>query len=176
MLHGERIKLRPIRADDLPMMRGWFQERETAATWARHPVIAESHFESDLHGRFATFDRDGHFAVENEQGEFIGRIDYDDLNPIDRTAELSILIGTPDARSRGYGSDAMHTLIEHLFNDRQIERLWLSVIAFNLPAIRLYEKLGFVHEGALVQTVWLDDAWHDLLLMGMFRSEYRGRG
>lgn len=175
MLHGERITLRPIRSEDLPAMREWFRKRETAATWARHPVIPDSHFESDLVGRFASFDRDGHFAVDNEHGEVIGRIDFDDLHPIDRTAELSILLGAADARGRGYGSDAMHTLIEHLFNDRQIERVWLSVIAFNTPAIRLYEKLGFAHEGALKQTVWLDGEWHDLLLMGMFRSEYRRR-
>lgn len=175
MLHGERVTLRAIRAEDLPAFRSWFRDRTLAATWARNPVIPETHFEADLTGEFANFDRSGHFCVENELGELIGRVDFDALNPIDRTVEISILLGAPEARGRGYGADAMHTIIEHLFNDRQIEKVWLSVIAWNEPAVKLYRKIGFVDEGTLRQTIWTDGAWHDLLLMGLLKSEYRGR-
>jgi RimJ/RimL family protein N-acetyltransferase len=70
----------------------------------------------------------------------------------------------------------MRVLIEHLFNDRQIEKIWLSVIVFNTPAIRLYESLGFSREGSLRKTIWLDGQWHDLLLMGLFRTDYRLAG
>jgi RimJ/RimL family protein N-acetyltransferase len=106
----------------------------------------------------------------------IGRIDFDDINPIDRTAELSIVLGEQQSRGHGYGRDAMRVLIEHLFNDRQIEKIWLSVIVFNTPAIRLYESLGFSREGSLRKTIWLDGQWHDLLLMGLFRTDYRLAG
>ena len=85
------------------------------------------------------------------------------------------MLGATTGRGKGYGTDAFHTLIDHLFNDRQVERVWLSVLPFNKPAIGLYEKLGFVHEGRLRSTVWIDGSWHDLLLMGMLKSEYRPR-
>lgn len=173
MLRGERITLRPIVADDLPTMREWFRDRALAATWARHPVAPENHLAGDLADRFSTFDREGHFAVLDESGTLIGRIDFDDLEPIDRTAELSILIGADHGRGRGYGADACHTLIQHLFDDRQIVRVWLSVLAWNAPAIRLYEKLGFVHEGTLKELIWLDGSWHDLLIMGLLKDEYQ---
>lgn len=173
MLYGERVTLRPIRADDLPAMRAWFRDREIARTWARHPVIPDNKFEADLTGRFASFDTDGHFAVENELGELIGRIDFDDLNRIDRTAELSIMLGAEAGRGRGYGADACHVLLRFLFDDRQIERVWLSVLDWNEAAVRLYEKLGFVHEGRLKESVWIEGAWHDLLMMGLMKSEYR---
>ncbi|MCC6704308.1 MAG: GNAT family N-acetyltransferase [Thermomicrobiales bacterium] len=175
MLYGERVTLRPFRADDLPAMRSWFRDRAVTRNWANHPVISDTLFEADLTGRFASFDRDGHFAVDNEFGELIGRVDFDELDPIDRTCELSIMLGAEAGRGKGYGADACHTLLEHLFSDRQIERVWLSVIDWNAPAIRLYEKLGFVHEGRLERTIWLEGGWHDLLLMGMMKTEYRRR-
>jgi len=175
MLHGERVSLRPIRADDLPVMREWFRDREIASTWARHPVVPDNRFNSDLDDKFQTFDLHGHFSVENEQGQLIGRIDFEDLERVDRTVEISIVLGASEGRGKGYGTDAFHTLIEHLFVDRQIERVWLTVIAGNDPAIRMYERFGFIHEGRLEQTIWLNGEWHDLLLMGLMKNEYAGR-
>jgi RimJ/RimL family protein N-acetyltransferase len=172
MLRGTRVSLRPFRADDLPTMRDWFRDRDIAATWASHPVNPDTLFEADLTGRFASFDREGHFAVENELGEFIGRVDFGALHPVDRTVEISILLGATAGRGKGYGTDAFHVLIQHLFLDRQVERIWLSVLAWNEAAIRLYEKLGFVHEGRLRETIWLNGERHDLLLMGLLKSEY----
>ena len=173
MLRGERITLRPIRPDDLPAMRSWFRDRAVASTWAQHPVIADTYLESDLTDAFTSFDRAGYFAIENEFGELIGRMDFEALEQVDRTVEIGILIGAEAGRGKGYGTDAFHTLLPHLFNDRQIERVWLSVISWNAPAIKLYEKLGFVHEGVLKEMIWLDGSWHDLIMMGMLKSEYR---
>ena len=175
MLHGERVTLRPVRAEDVATMRSWFTERALSSTWGRDPVVPENYLEADVNGRFTVFDRDGCFAVDDEHGSLIGRIDFNDRDPVDRTAELSVMLGATSGRGKGYGTDAFHTLIDHLFNDRQVERLWLSVLPFNQPAIALYEKLGFNHEGRLRSTVWIDGGWHDLLLMGMLKSEYRPR-
>lgn len=172
MLKGDRVTLRPFRAEDLPAMRDWFRDREIAVTWARHPVVPDSMFEDELLDRFRSFDLEGHFAVENELGELIGRADYDDLDPVDRTAELSILLGATNGRGRGYGTDAFRTLIRHLFFDRQVERVWLTVLPWNEPAIRMYEKVGFIHEGVLKETAWIDGRWHDLVVMGLLRSEW----
>ncbi|MCB1133251.1 MAG: GNAT family N-acetyltransferase [Verrucomicrobiae bacterium] len=169
------MTLRPVRADDVSTMRAWFNERELSSTWGRSPVVPENYLEADVNGRFTVFDRDGCFAVDDEHGTLIGRIDYNDLDPIDRSAEVSVMLGATSGRGKGYGTDAFHTLIDHLFSDRQVERVWLSVLPFNQPAINLYEKLGFVHEGRLRSTVWVDGTWHDLLLMGMMKSEYRPR-
>lgn len=175
MLRGELTSLRPFRASDLPTMRGWYRDPETARTWALSPIVSEDAFEADMNGRFAHFDDSGYFAIENLAGELIGRADYEHLDPVDRTVEVMILLGEPASRGKGAGSDAMRTLLAYLFRDRQAERVWLTVIAWNELAIRSYEKLGFVREGTLVEDVWLDGQAYDQLIMGMLRGEFEAR-
>lgn len=175
MLWGEQVVLRPFRADDLPIMRKWLRDPETAHTWGRAPIVTDDAFEADLAGRFTRFDQAGYFAIEDEQGALIGRIEYEQLDPIDRTVELMIMLGSPERRGRGLGTDALRTLILHLFSDRQIERVWLTVLAWNTAAIRTYEKIGFVREGLRREDIWLDGAWHDQLVMGLIRREFHDR-
>jgi RimJ/RimL family protein N-acetyltransferase len=175
VLRGERVVLRPFRSSDLPVLREWFRDPETARTWGRDPLVADSEFEADLTGRFQRFDLSGYFAIENEKGVLVGRAEYEHLDPVDRTVELMIMIGDPNSRGRGIGSDALRTLIHHLFTDRQIERVWLTVLAWNAAAIRTYEKLGFVREGVRREDIWIDGAWHDQLVMGLLRAEFYER-
>jgi len=55
-----------------------------------------------------------------------------------------------------------------LARDRGLHRIGLSVVADNKPAIRLYEKVGFLHEGVRKQAYYGEDAqYHDMVEMGI---------
>ena len=51
-----------------------------------------------------------------------------------------------------------------------MERIELEVLATNVNAIRLYEKLGFVHEGVKRRARLLDGAWDDNVMMALLGS------
>ena len=44
----------------------------------------------------------------------------------------------------------------------------------NLPAVRLYEKLGFAREGIVRDAVFVDGEYHDALAMAIVDSTQRG--
>ena len=48
-------------------------------------------------------------------------------------------------RRKGLGERLMRALLAAAGADRQIDQVWLAVARENLPARRLYEKLGFVY-------------------------------
>ena len=48
----------------------------------------------------------------------------------------------------------------------------LGVFSYNVGAIRLYERLGFVKEGCKRQALYFDRGWHDSLSYGMLESEW----
>lgn len=67
-------------------------------------------------------------------------------------------------RHRGIGS----LLLKELFNwasSRNFRRIELEVFSNNLPAISLYNKLGFMHEGRKSEAVSLDGWYVDILQM-----------
>lgn len=73
---------------------------------------------------------------------------------------------TPDVRGRGVGRRLAETTIAAALQ-RGVERIELEVFAHNTRAIRLYERLGFVHEGVRRRARKLDDAYEDMFLMAL---------
>ncbi len=72
-----------------------------------------------------------------------------------------------DYRGQGYGTRLMGATILAA-KESGIERVELEVFASNVPAIRLYEKRGFMHEGAKKRARKLDGKYDDILLMALF--------
>jgi RimJ/RimL family protein N-acetyltransferase len=173
---SERLRLRPIRREDLPVMRAWFDDPETMRFWGRPmPLVTEDLFEADLVRRFRRFDEAGYFVIELLEGTPIGRIEYERLDPLARSAEVMILIGAEEGRGRGYGTEAMVALLRYLFHQRNLHRVGLSAIAWNERAIRSYEKVGFVVEGRLRDDLYFDGRYHDQVVMSILRDEYDAR-
>jgi RimJ/RimL family protein N-acetyltransferase len=85
---------------------------------------------------------------------------------------LSIGIGDPDYRSKGYGSDALRLALRYAFHELNLYRLGLDVTSVNTRAIRAYQKAGFQQEGIVRGAVLRDGRRHDLILMGLLREEW----
>lgn len=76
-----------------------------------------------------------------------------------------------DWQGKGAGSALMEALI-HLADDwLNLTRLELTVYTDNAPAIRLYEKFGFVCEGTHRQYAFRDGAFIDAYAMARLRPE-----
>lgn len=86
------------------------------------------------------------FAVEDQRGEFVGRLS---LREIDWGLHCAVLGVTfhPRRLGEGLGTDAMIALLKHYFGAMEMRTLFLDVAAFNRRALRCYQKCGF-HETA----------------------------
>jgi RimJ/RimL family protein N-acetyltransferase len=95
--------------------------------------------------RHRSIDRE-HWIVENERGEPIGEAYYKaELEYSGYRAEKMAQIDLKLARSfwgQGYATDALQTLIRHLF-EKGFETIVVSPNLNNEAALRLYERLGF---------------------------------
>ncbi len=111
------------------------------------------------------------FAVETlQEGLFIGKCGFTRVNWKNRLAELAILIGEKDCRGKGYGADAIRTLCKFGFEEMNLHKIKALVFDFNTPALRCYEKCGFVREGVLKEEIFREGAYHDAVCMALFQS------
>jgi RimJ/RimL family protein N-acetyltransferase len=56
-----------------------------------------------------------------------------------------------------------------------LHRVGISCFSYNPGAKRLYERLGFVYEGAKRESLWYDGGWHDKFTLSMLEDEWRER-
>ena len=95
------------------------------------------------------------------------------LNGIDwfaRNAEFGILIADRGRQGKGLAKEALALVAGYAFDTLNLNKLHLRVAAFNAAALRLYRDFGFVEEGVQRQQAFIRGRYHDVVLMGLFRS------
>ena len=81
-----------------------------------------------------------------------------------------------DAPGAGMGAAFVQAMIDHVFMTTPAHRLELDTSAENPRARRVYEKLGFVHEGRVRDVYRLDDGRYvSSDLFSMLRPEWEAR-
>jgi putative acetyltransferase len=75
-----------------------------------------------------------------------------------------------DLQGRGIGTALLAALIDAADNWLDIRRIELTVFADNGPAIRLYERHGFEHEGRMRAWAFRDGRYVDTLAMARLKG------
>ncbi|MFB9902625.1 GNAT family N-acetyltransferase [Allokutzneria oryzae] len=113
-------------------------------------------------------------AVETRaEGRLIGVAVLRDAEPETGNAELDVYIGEKDCWGSGYATDATRTMCRFGFDQMRLHRVTLWVVADNVAARRVYEKVGFVEEGRQRECFRRDGEWHDMIMMGLLESDLR---
>ncbi|WP_213780465.1 GNAT family protein [Caballeronia sp. dw_276] len=173
-MNDQAIVLREITAEDLPAINAWRAKREVVDALVgsfRHvnADIDRRWYESYLASRASNV----RLAIcHRESGECVGVVYLLKIDWINRSAEFGIQIGDTAAQGQGIGDAATQLALRHAFGDLNLRRVYLSVLATNGRAIKLYEKTGFRHEGVLREAAFKSGRYIDLLLMAILDHEF----
>jgi RimJ/RimL family protein N-acetyltransferase len=99
-------------------------------------------------------------------------MDLHEIDQVNGSAGLGIMIGDPADTNQGYGSDALRALIAFGFGELRLERIWLDVYDFNVRARHVYERVGFIEEGVLRHALYRAGEFHDDHRMAILREEW----
>jgi len=106
-------------------------------------------------------------------GEHIGNLYLGHIDWVARKALLGVFIGRADHRGKGYGQEAIQQLLSHAFQDLNLNRVFLEVLADNAAAIKVYQKCGFVVEGRLRGHAFKNGSSKDVVIMGINNHEFK---
>ena len=62
--------------------------------------------------------------------------------------------------------------MRHAFEEQGLNRVDLEVYDFNPRARRVYEQVGFIHEGVKRQALRFEDEWIDASIMSILADEW----
>ncbi len=91
--------------------------------------------------------------IENKSGEFIGNIEFMDIN--DGIGELGIAI-TAKKQNMHYGTEAIKRMLAYGFDEMGLKRIILKVYPNNERAIHVYEKCGFVKYDVTEKDIFME--------------------
>jgi RimJ/RimL family protein N-acetyltransferase len=100
-------------------------------------------------------------------------INTNDIEIAHRSTEIDVVIGHPQYRERGYGTDASREFLRFLFDTVGLHRVWLSTYEYNARARHVYEKLGFQQEGIMRDADFVDGRWINAVVYGILEDDFR---
>lgn len=79
----------------------------------------------------------------------------------------------PAWRGKRLAEPMLRLVLSQAFSFPHIMRVELNVFTFNTPAIRTYQRLGFVSEGVRRSCTLVGQARWDVMIMGLLKSEIK---
>ncbi len=174
MLLTARLRLRPFTAADAPAVQRLAGARENADTTRLipHPYpdgVAEAWIAT--HPQLHAEDRALTLALElREEGRLCGAIGLR-LEREDRHAELGYWIALEDW-GRGLCTEAARSVVDYGFRELALHRIWATHFARNPASGRVLGKIGMTREGYLRQHLRKWNAFEDVVVHGILRSEW----
>jgi len=170
---GERIALGPLKREHLPLYLRWINDFPTLRTLAARPGPMTFEQEAAWFERAAAGDLGITFTIyELATQRPIGNTMLRDVDYRHRTAEFAIMIGEPESRGKGYGTEATRLMLDYAFTALGLHNVGLSVYAFNLAAQRAYKKAGFREAGCRRQAHWMGGKLWDVIYMDCLATEF----
>lgn len=183
---GAGVRLLPATGEHAGVLSRLMQDREVMlqtgsvhstdhadrlASGADTPDVTAEQLE-EIYERWSVAEDRAVWVIEAD-GEVVGEVLLLDLDTANLACGLRLWIS--GRTGRGIGTRTLRAVLSHAFDTVGLHRVGLEVYDHNPRARRLYERIGFVHEGTLRDALRLDGRWVDAHLMALLRPDWAAR-
>ena len=171
---GPRIRLRGVEPADWAAHYAWDQDSDLARR-LDHVYFPRSEEATKRWAvQAATRDPVGdvfHFEIETRAGDLVGSLGTHACDRRAGTFEYGIAI-QPAHQRQGYASEAITLVLRYYFEELRYQKVTAHVYSFNVPSLRLHERLGFQLEARVRRMIYTEGQFFDECIYGLTAEEF----
>ncbi|SFC74658.1 GNAT family N-acetyltransferase [Butyrivibrio sp. YAB3001] len=171
------VTLRELKEKDAPLMLEWMHDKDI-----------QKGFKKNMNGqtldnavRFCKAEKipdnissgqSVHFAIVDENDEYLGTISLKEIDLENENAEYAIVL-RKKAQGNGIATEATRLVLDAAFKKYCLHRVYLTVLADNKSAIKLYERCGFKLEGEFREHLKINGKYVNWKWYGILRQDFQ---
>ena len=151
IIETARLLLRDIRVKDISdNYLAWINDPETTQYLEiRFEPQTRTKVEAFIQSRVENVKNVKHFGIYDDNGSrLIGNVTAN-INARHKSADISYIIGHPDAMGKGYATEAVHAVVYYLFHLAGMEQLWAGYYQSHTASAKVLAKNGFTVQGCV---------------------------
>lgn len=173
MLSGQYVNLWAVEQFDLLRIKEWISDPELIKQASLSYYLSGSVEIEQWYRKIQNDSTVKVFAIKTKDGIHIGNIELSNLDFRAGNTEIGIFIGDTSYRNKGYGKDAVCTLLRFAFLEVNLHRIYARIAAFNERAILFFKSCGFIEEGKLREAYFCSGKYWDVLIYGLLGNEFK---
>lgn len=167
------VRLRDVREDDRERLLEWRNSPDVAAfMYSDHKIRPEEH---DRWFDVVRHDARRRYWLIEVDGEPVGLANLADIDMGHRRCAWAYYLASPKVRGLGVGSFVEFAVIERVFGEMGLNKLWCEVLISNESVWRLHELYGFQREALYREHVVKGDHKVDVVGLGLLASDWAQR-
>ena len=169
-----QANLRPLETSDLENIMKWVNDPEVVGNFAELGKEITREEEEKYLERILSSDTDRMYAIEDQEGNYIGNIGIHEINKSDRSGRFGLIIGNKDYWGQGYGQSAINALLDKAFSELEMHKVWGVFLETNEKMYHInVNKVGFKVEGVMRDEYFRRGEYHDMVRISMLEDDYR---
>ena len=173
-LNTQRLLLRQITQEDDKSLFEVLSDEDTCKYLTLNAVNDMENIKRMIAGMQRFFDEKQRIRwgiAQKTDNALIGHCGFFDIDRINCCAEISYCIKR-ELWGQGIMTEALDAMLSFGFEDYGLNRITANVIKDNAASIKVLQKLGFVQEGILRESLYKNGQYHDLICFSILKSEY----
>jgi RimJ/RimL family protein N-acetyltransferase len=175
LLESERLRFRITTEDDYELLHSWWLDPTVMMLQSLGAALLKDR--DSIIGMFRAWSKStesgfGYSIALRETNQLIGHVALWGITAKDQCANLGIIL-SPQVWGQGYGKESLLLALRYSFEELNLHRVQLEVLADNTRAIRCYKNAGFREEGIRRLVYFRGGKWRDQMLMGILAEEFR---
>lgn len=173
-LKGEKVYLRAVEKEDMEFLRIMINNPEmekNVVGWS-FPVSKyeqEKWFENQIENK-----NNIRYIIEAEN-EKVGLVTITNIDWKNRKACHGIKLCSDNVRGKGYGTDTVMTIMKYAFEELQLNKLYSTILEYNIASLNLYKKCGWTTDGILRESTFKGNKYVNEIAVSILKKEYEER-
>lgn len=173
-IKGKYINLKLLSEEDIENSNwyGWFNSEETTKYMQKHYIPNSEYKQKNFLCKLEEDSSKIQLGIVTvKDSKFIGIVSIQNINNINRTAEISLMIGEKEYRKAHFTEEAMRLMIEHAFETLNLRKIYGGTISEEW-AFYLKRMFGFQDEGLFKEHVYKNGEYKDIFRIALFKKSY----
>lgn len=165
--------IRKLEMKDFPHMYEWMKDKSvTENLQANFASFSEQEVREFIQAAMQQNENSTHlhFAIVDEQDEYMGTISLKNIDKKNMNAEYAI-VTRKKAHGKGFARIATYDLLNIAFEEIGLEKVYLYVAKSNIVANKFYKKVGFIEEGVFRKHLLINEKLEDIIWYSLLKTD-----
>jgi len=173
-LEGQEIYLRPLVISDITSdYIGWLNDSEVCQYNSHHVFTYNQHRAEEYLKNISLSKESLVLAIIDKQTDkHIGNVALQQIDLLNGSAELAILIGAKEYWGRGLSKEAGLLTMKHGFQEINLHRIYCGTSAANIAMQKLAQYLGMTEEGRRKEAQFKNGQYYDIVEYGVLKNDF----